>query len=181
MLIIGDVHGKFKEWADLIANEKESLQIGDFGFNYPSSVPGHVFFPGNHDNHENYPDYCLGRYGEYRDMFFVGGAYSIDHDVRTEGIDWFRNEELSYLEQEECFRQYSLAKPDIVLSHDCPTVVRYEFGYPQNQTSYLLQCMFLEHMPKLWIFGHHHRSWSKTIADTKFVCLNELETYRLDV
>ena len=37
--------------------------------------------------------------------------------------------------------------------------------------------MFEKHQPKLWFFGHHHKSWTMMIDGTQFRCLNELEVY----
>lgn len=46
-------------------------------------------------------------------------------------------------------------------------------------TRNLLQSMFEEHQPKLWLFGHHHRSKRKEINGTEFICVKELQTHRI--
>jgi Icc-related predicted phosphoesterase len=113
----------------------------------------------------------------------VRGAESIDKHIRIEGLDWFANEELSYSEQLEAFDEYIKVKPEIVVSHDCPqSVMEKLFGYPEkSQTRTMLEMMFQEHQPQLWVFGHHHRSKDVQINGTRFVCLNELETMTLEL
>lgn len=179
MKIIGDVHGKFDKWREIVDSCSESVQIGDFGFKYPDKAEGHYFFPGNHDNQDNLPDYCLGRFGYVDFMsipfFFVSGECSIDRFHRTEGLDWWRNEELSYAEDLTCIEIYKSIKPEVMLSHGAPSCIRDRFSFPHNHTSELLQTLFDFHQPKVWLFGHFHRSWYATIDNTFFRCLNELE------
>lgn len=178
-VIIGDVHGKYKEYLKIIKNVEESIQIGDFGFDYSvfsfNNIPtNHSFFTGNHDNHEivNNCLNFLGRFGASSDFFFVSGAFSIDRHRRVQGIDWFPNEELNYQETEQCAQLYQKTKPKLMLSHDCPSFV---FNY-QSHTSRFLAHLFELHKPDLWIFGHHHMSMRRNILGTDFKCLNELET-----
>ena len=98
----------------------EVIQIGDLGVGFPKYKrrarsglyineptgeidtedyklpPTFKFFPGNHDNRKEchkLPN-CLGDFGEYKGMFFVSGASSIDRAFRTEGLDWWDDEEL---------------------------------------------------------------------------------------
>lgn len=184
--IIGDVHGKYSEYLELTKKHQRTIQIGDFGFDYTVintvNSKNHKLFAGNHDNPSLLANYShnLGRYGKFGDFFFVSGANSIDKFNRQEHIDWFSNEELNYVEMSNCIDYYSTEKPEIVLSHDCPTTVckimHGDNKYPSN-TDKLLEMMFSIYHPRLWIFGHHHRSWQQQILGTKFVCLNELETY----
>jgi len=35
------------------------------------------------------------------------------------------------------------------------------------------------HQPDIWIHGHYHVSKKTTYGKTKFICLNELETYKI--
>ena len=65
LTIIGDCHGKYDKYKEIVNNTKFSIQLGDFGFNYsildeidPSC---HKIVAGNHDNYdkmENYPHFC---------------------------------------------------------------------------------------------------------------------------
>lgn len=196
---IGDVHGKIDQYLQIIQPLTASVQVGDMGigFNHvklqydnpdkPLMVLDHKFIHGNHDN----PDACkkhpafLGRFGVTTlnniSFFFVSGGYSIDKDKRMLGVDWWDNEELNFSEATQCLNMYNEQKPDIVVSHDCPrSVQRLLFPHyymESSSTKQLLEALLNTHRPKLWVFGHHHVSKTIDIGCSKFVCLNELETF----
>ncbi len=111
----------------------------------------------------------------------IRGAASIDKHMRTEGLDWFPDEELSMMQCDGAISMIQQCKPRVVLSHDCPTEVAMEmYGrLIKSRTDQMLQACFLHHQPQLWVFGHHHFSWTKVIGGTKFVCLGELEIMEL--
>src|SRR5215475_1197882 len=104
---IGDVHGKFEPYKRLIKDRRDTIQVGDMGVGfqgwrngelvyltnppYDRMVEGnHRFIRGNHDN----PGVCrqqrqwIADGAVEGDMMFVGGAFSIDREWRTEGLDW---------------------------------------------------------------------------------------------
>jgi predicted phosphodiesterase len=183
VLLIGDVHGKLKQYSDLVKNHEESIVLGDFGFkheydNKPTDNNHKILF----GNHDYYPyinkDYSLGDYGVYNDMFYIRGAFSIDWMYRVYGRDLFENEELSYEQFNNVINYYSKVKPEIVISHEAPnSIVRDWFGYKdRNITKQGLQAILEIHKPKLWVFGHHHKSIKRMVGSTEFICLNELET-----
>lgn len=196
MLIIGDVHGKIDSYYKLLHKYKgKSIQAGDFGFKkqhdwhlkYMDSNSHFICF-GNHDDtaYLHHPhslkNFSIIHYGN-DNIFTVRGAKSIDRNLRVEGIDWWRNEELSYIEMQEAIDAYLKCKPEIVISHDCPHMVR-EILFnvsdkDKSSTSNGLQAMLELHQPKLWIFAHWHRSVKINIDKTEFVCLNELETIEI--
>lgn len=195
--IIGDVHGKLERYKELIAQHEFTICVGDFGFKkewseiwpfvFDKLPQQHKCNPGNHDFGPYLSDhpFSCGNYGwwpAYR-LFTVRGADSIDKHLRTEGVDWFANEELNYQEQLEAFDFYCKVKPRIVASHDCPQMVMEQlFGYPEkSQTRAMLQAMFEEHKPEMWIFGHHHKSKDEIIDGTRFICLKELETLTIEI
>jgi len=148
MLVIGDVHGKFNEYYNLVKNERSSFQIGDFGFgqawnalNYSELDPKfHKIGQGNHDPHESLHDdvkYWTGRYGpvnvDGHNIFWVGGALSIDLVYRVAdwvnnnrnpaSRSWWANEQLSYQEMRDCEKKWKNKKPQIVFSHTCPSFI----------------------------------------------------------
>lgn len=199
--IIGDVHGHYAEYVK-IATQSDThytLQLGDMGFSYRHfqkcglSSAQHMFFGGNHDNYDLY-NLCPNALGDYgmiklpgeKPFFFVRGAYSIDKKYRTIGIDWWEREELTVEQGQKALELYSKVKPTLMITHDCPEVMREVFlsknmgmmgGNKKiiTRTGNLLQKMFEIHQPKLHIFGHWHQSIREKIDDCMFQCLNELE------
>jgi len=192
--LIGDVHGKYDRYYKIIRQTDRhpyTVQLGDFGFKYETlknlDPNCHKVIGGNHDNYDRiaeFPHY-LGDFGYTSlnnvDFFYYRGAYSIDKQFRTIGIDWWEQEENkieAFMQARELYRQ---TKPNIVLTHDCP-----EFMVPQyigvdqrlyqNTTSWALNELFNIHQPKIWFHGHYHVSKTTQYGDTTFVCLDELET-----
>jgi len=190
--IIGDVHGKFKQYRKLTRGIEASLQVGDFGFRgehmrhlkYRNSERHKILF-GNHDDYAflNHP-HSLGNHGMWNGIFTIRGAYSIDQWHRTEGLSWWREEQLTYAEMLKALDDYIEAKPKIVVTHDCPEFLYPFMGYlpeKRNHTSQFLSNVHEAHQPDLWVYGHHHKSDTKFFKGTKFVCLAELEYLDIEV
>ena len=186
LLIIGDTHGAISVYEKILNIHKDydSIHVGDFGFKYHHNwhltnidSNKHKVNFGNHDDYTFLDKpHSLGNYGMYsEDIMTVRGAYSIDKWCRTEGIDWWSNEQLNYIEMQEAIDLYTLNKPKIMITHDCPQEVRdYMFRIKDKSlTSNGLQSMFEIHQPDIWIFGHHHKDRVETINGTKFICLGE--------
>ena len=190
---IGDAHGKYDRYVEIAGKRDYTVQIGDLGFRYgclDSLDPErHKLVAGNHDNYDtisNYPHY-LGDCGFHTlggtEFFFLRGAYSVDRDSRTIGVDWWSQEEIPIEMFLEIRGEYRERKPRIVLTHTCPERMSPHFLEPRNahrvhvtKTGFMLDELFNSHKPELWVFGHFHVSRSVTEDGTKFVCLNELET-----
>lgn len=201
MLLIGDIHGLFQHYKATIINcgAKKSLQLGDFGLGFPnterhydmSDIKGtHLFIRGNHDN----PAVCradsnyAGDFGIlegsfiddcFRSLFFISGAWSIDQAYRVPNFTWWEDEQLSQKELCKAINLYNKERPEIVCSHDCPTLIL-SWIHPgrviPTRTSQALDVMIQNHRPSYFIFAHHHMSWRKIIDGCLFVCLNEMET-----
>ena len=194
MLVIGDVHGNHADYLWLIENVDASVQIGDFGLRWDTlhqvDATKHKIIGGNHDNYtvaHTFPHY-LGDYGFVNhggvSFFFVRGERSIDAHIRTEGVSWWREEELDMSTAYNAVAAYEIAKPDIVLSHGCPgDVLPFFCTNPAkialSRTAQLLDSMLEIHRPKMWIFGHHHNSQVFNDRGCEFLCLNELETINI--
>lgn len=206
---IGDVHGKWKIYKNLIKGVEKSLQVGDFGVGFRNPMTDkeysnppydhmkkgeHYFIRGNHDN----PAVCSrhpfwvkdgGSAFGRNDIFCVGGAMSIDKDRRTEGYDWWHDEELTYGELCGIMDAYELVKPAIVVSHECPEsviskVCHVKGMYKYDIPSVTRRCFdnFLEiHKPDLWIHGHWHLSHITICQGVEIIGLAELEYLDLDV
>jgi len=182
MRYIGDVHGKFNQYLDIIKDCDASIQVGDFGAGFkplPEIGSNHRFIRGNHDD----PAICLKSPNWIPDLtvegrtFFVGGAFSIDRGIRTIGIDWWHNEELSTPELYQAIDLYQEIKPQIMVSHDAPvTVMKGLFSYSDrgSRTANAFDAMFEAYQPVCWIFGHWHRDIRVNRLGTEFICLAEL-------
>lgn len=206
MYVIGDVHGKISQYNKLITKCDYSLQLGDMSLRYDqitANPDNHKFFGGNHDNYDIIhfcPNWIGGRFGASslngQPFFYVEGAFSIDIadrliEYRQCGrTSWWPQEELSFSEMNECLKLYGEVKPDIVVTHTCPTSIEqmvgnqktlemYGLGGYISKTNELLQAMLDTHSPAVWTFGHFHMSWTKKIGGTEFICLDELEAVQL--
>lgn len=143
MLVIGDVHGKYDQYYNLVKDTRSSFQIGDFGFEkswtklyYSNLDPAmHRIGQGNHDPHDQlsvHPHWA-GRYGpiqvDDKNIFWIGGALSIDLVNRVAEWanggprTWFSNEQLSYQEMKRCEKIWKKQKPKTVVTHTAPESV----------------------------------------------------------
>ena len=197
MRFIGDVHGKWDRYKRILKNSPcPTIQVGDMGVGFRdwhgemrSNAPydlmkegKHRFIRGNHDN----PGVCRNHSQWIADghiengMMFIGGAFSIDWQYRLEGMSWWRDEELSITELNELLGKYEKEKPEVMVTHDCPETIaalmspQYHCEFP-SRTRQALNGMLEIHRPKVWLFGHWHRSFDGTVNGTRFLCLNELE------
>jgi hypothetical protein len=184
-----------RTYLGLIQQCTYSIQVGDLGLDYSqlSAVDPafHRVIAGNHDNLPELSPHFLGDFGTHSiplrssafDLFFVRGAQSIDIGSRTEGLNWWPHEELTDAQMEAAWGAYRSSKPQLVISHDCPTelvshVATIATCFEPSRTNALLQTCLMEHAPSLWIFGHHHRNWSyQHPCGTKFVCLGPLSYF----
>ena len=196
LAVIDDVHGKMDRYAHITRHYERkgipTLQLGDLGFRKEYAQlkemdidpEKHKFFAGNHDDYEHLPqEYCIGDFGNYElggvEFFFFRGAYSIDRHKRTIGVDWWEDEELSWMQCRQAIDAYAESVPKIVISHDCPRSLYYNMLHVNNflvsNTDQLLQHCFEIHRPHTWIFGHHHTSIFKHFRGTAFKAIDVLE------
>jgi hypothetical protein len=133
-------------------------------------------------------DYGLWQPPEFPSIFFFRGAWSIDYKYRIPGVSWWEDEEIPYRQMLKAFEFYKEKKPGFVVSHTCPfsiiPLIPFEkiFGdvIHKPRTEEMLERMYQEHQPKIWIFGHWHCDFfkwvehPKTNKKTLFICLNEL-------
>jgi hypothetical protein len=207
MLLIGDIHGKWEEYANKleIHMPERSVQLGDFGIGFHGEDLARLenvqyamdnfggdnrYIRGNHDN----PQACLedprwihdATFEEDTGIFYLGGAWSIDHGLRQEGDNWWADEELSMDALYKAIDVYEAAKPRVVLSHECPEDIIgymcpwYRQEYP-SRTRAALGSMWSIHKPDLWVFGHWHTTVTASFDGCQFTCLKELETMMIEV
>lgn len=195
---IGDVHAKFDEYVKILPDDDRvlSYQVGDFGIGFATPPDTQVkrthcdwFIRGNHDNpalcseHEGYiPD---GLYNPFYDVMFVGGAESVDRHMRTEGLDWWADEQLSIERLGDFTERYIAEEPSIMVTHDAPDpICAYVLGfhpYHLSRTQQALGAMWSFHKPKLWVFGHYHKHFDQVYEGTRFLCLPELAYADIDI
>lgn len=201
-LFIGDVHGKFSRYRNLIRGVPPTIQVGDMGVGFRRtqgprvgeftqnpphlvmSSGNHRFIRGNHDN----PAEC-GKHSQWiadgtveDGMMFVGGAQSIDKEWRTEDYSWWKDEELSPADLDSIRSVYASVRPHTMVTHDCPEEVAEALATHVgkaklafcSRTRWAFQDMWHTHSPKLWVFGHWHHSFDHVLRGTRFVCLAEL-------
>lgn len=207
---IGDVHGKTDQYQKMLRQRfsgQTTFQLGDMGIGF-SGTPGlhkdimssgnHMWIRGNHDD----PDACaryadrgyMGKFGyiEALDLFYLGGAFSIDYMGRIPGKTWWAGEENSYPELAEAINLYEKVKPKYVASHDTAssagtwllTAVAGGFRPEKmpsadSRTAVAMEQMFQIHKPEEWVFGHYHVNKSFHWRGTKFTCVNELSVYTI--
>lgn len=189
--VIWDVHWKIESYAKLIKNASSSIQVWDFWFRrehqlfikkFDSDKHKIVFW--NHDD-MRYVDYdhSLWHFWVYESkwvkVFAIRWWKTIDAWHRMEWVSIRANEEeLNTKQQNECYDEYLRVKPDVVISHDCPSAMYpYYWIWPEKlewSTPHLLQKCFEEHQPKVRVHWHHHRDSISELWWTIFVCLNEL-------
>jgi len=209
---IGDTHGKWERLKPIIKGAKQSIICGDVGIGFYKSFGGERVacsnpsyddfmkynvrvIRGNHDN----PNVCARQKYYIPDgtievidgvkIMYIGGAKSVDRHWRTEGFDWWADEELSHSKLQEFTDLYEAEKPDVMVTHDVPEEVaklietlsgRRKLDIP-SITRQALDSMFWMHQPKLWVHGHWHFSYDYEYKGTMFHGLAELGVYDLDM
>lgn len=143
--IVGDVHAKFGALHKLFVKYPELMeceaviQLGDFGLwpGYGYTVPPReiLWIDGNH---EHFPSLAgltvpttVAENAVYiprgtvlqidgLNVAFLGGAESIDKDMRTPGYDWFPEESITYGDMMRLMANVEkVGKSDVLLTH-CP-------------------------------------------------------------
>jgi hypothetical protein len=184
-LIVGDIHNEFGKLNGLINRKHPDLVIccGDFGY-WPDvnwASPLSIIRPqgstilwcdGNHENHwrlqqrdkdEMEPGVIyMPRRSTYtledgRVLMFMGGADSIDRDLRTIGVDWFPDE---IIKQSDLYDLPDI-KVDIFITHTCPEelvgeMLKYDSSKFADPSPRALSELWKTYKPDLWYFAHWH-------------------------
>lgn len=211
--LIGDIHGMAWDYKLYSIGDFNgpTIQVGDFGIgmgqsdywhesiNDFHSSGKHRFIRGNHDN----PHICKKMTGWIpdgtveNDVMFIGGAWSIDNPKappgwyrRSEGYDWWPEEECSDEEFERMFDIYKTVRPRVMITHDCPASISYLMFWGhglvtgdvyENRTSKWFDKFFSAHQPNEWYFGHWHHTLAYQSGKTRFQCIGELDTIEVDL
>lgn len=201
--LIGDCHSKIYTYKSIAEQHQFTVQLGDFGFYQEYRLlrdsglnPAfNKILLGNHDDYANRDvirQFDLGDFGIYRDIFFIRGGSSIDVKYRKEYINYWPEENLEFRDFKNALALYDVIKPRIVISHTCPNSIAEKMFGPLDADSWGLdsnwKCTtqvaldsFLEvWQPSLWVFGHFHQTKTMKAGNTKFQCLEELDTLTVD-
>jgi predicted phosphodiesterase len=201
IILTGDIHNEFSKLNALINKKRPDLVIccGDFGYwpkvswgaplsNIKPQGAKILWCDGNHEDHWSLKEresdemapgvIYMPRGSTYtledgRTIMFMGGADSIDKNMRYIGVDWF---------PEEVIRPKDLydlpdIKIDIFVTHTCPLelvhdMLKYnsaKFGDPSPQA---LSELWKMYKPDLWFFGHWHHYKELDMFGTKCYALD---------
>lgn len=196
LIILGDFGGV---WYD---DESDNLFLSYFEKQKYTTL----FIDGNHENHKKLNDFPVevwnnGKIHKIKNnifhlmrgqifnidgykIFTFGGAYSIDKNMRTEFIDWWKEEEGNYEEMNEAFDNLEKEnnQVDFILTHAGPaSKLKNFFNYfGMNFTSSSTE-KFLDEINnkvkfKHWFCGHYHENvnlgwFSKEKDDCKITIL----------
>lgn len=202
ILITGDIHNNFGNLNSLICKKKADLCIccGDFGY-WPNTkwakplsdikLQGtkkilwcdgnheHFWFLKNRKTDELEPGIIYMPRGSVytlpdgRNILFMGGADSIDKNLRKIGIDWFPEEVIT----QKDFYNLPDCKIDIFITHTCPTELLNDMipndpiknNDPSNKA---LSELWKIYKPSLWFFGHWHVYKEGILDQTKWYALS---------
>jgi predicted phosphodiesterase len=204
MRFIGDIHGNVSNYSAIVENAlehgvKNTIQVGDFGMGFKIDYEklrqlngNNYFIRGNHDNLDKCREYTDSNLEyipdgaslniEGREILFVGGAFSIDWQLRKEGVSWWRNEELSISELYDIIDAVVKRNKsyDIIVSHDCPESAcgLIQNGYVNfsdwnSRTRHALEEVLVVNKPKMWVHGHWHLPRRFIHKGTEFISLEE--------
>jgi hypothetical protein len=199
-LVLGDIHGDFGMLNSIINGKRPDLIIacGDFGY-WPKfkgrkisdiNTQGALllWIDGNHEDHwslaeretdELAPNVIYKPRGsthtldDGRKILFMGGADSIDKDMRMLGRDWFPEEVIRRSDMENLPDE----KIDIFITHTCsleivPIVLPYYPEKHREPSNHALSVLWRDYKPKLWIFGHWHHYKEGMLDHTKWYALS---------
>lgn len=196
LIVLGDFGGV---WYD---DESDNLFLSYFEKQKYTTL----FIDGNHENHKKLNNFPVeiwngGKIHKIKNnifhlmrgqifnidgykIFTFGGAYSIDKNMRTEFIDWWKEEEGNYEEMNEAFDNLEKEnnQVDFILTHAGPaSKLKNFFNYfGMNFTSSSTE-KFLDEINnkvnyKHWFCGHYHENvnlgwFSKEKDDCKITIL----------
>lgn len=202
---IGDTHGNTELLWKAIKDYESGIisciyHVGDVGFGFNNKelepIVSYIWYEkipfaiirGNHDDpshwvfsHKTPTDFnaeagiASGYYRKHPMQFIINGAFSIDQYKRTEGVDWWREEEHTVIELNMLVDEFIRKAPLTVISHEAPAQALTAFNFPfakqESRTKQALTAMFENHKPKLWVFGHYHTSLDVEVDGTRFICV----------
>lgn len=141
-------------------------------------------------------DYDILESNVYGKILIIPGAISIDRSLRIKGLDWWEDEGILKLSDDEL---RSIEKINIIMSHSLPYFTKLStlqleafenrekyFGSQFNLLSsdleidiqYLIKVQSFVNATQ-WISGHYHMSSENIINDVKYISLDIMEFLNL--
>lgn len=100
---------------------------------------------------------------EGRSFFVCGGGISVDKHLRTEGVSWWSQEDISWEEANNAMTNLTMRgnEVDYILTHTIfPEVIKDMFGlepwHNEGNIGKLLKLVYDSVKFKEWYFGHYH-------------------------
>lgn len=191
--LVGDLHGRLES---MRLFQPYDIQVGDLsmGYSWADFSYPRFFIDGNHERHDLFNQdaerpyeiqgnlYHIPRGFHWKGVLFIGGANSIDKHCRTELVDWFPQEEITYKQME---RILSIEEEiHTVIAHDCPSSIYDMMNMNKCNGHHVprdLQVILERLKPKRWFCGHHHRSDTFVEQDCIFRILGIEERIEFDL
>lgn len=122
--------------------------------------------------HDNVAHIPRGTVWDWDGVTFMGlgGAHSVDRQWRRDGVEWFREETLTY---GQAFKAATVSQDiDIMITHDCPAGVEIPgiagnpHGFPEEEIALaekhrdLLGYVVDNLQPKILVHGHYHVNYN---------------------
>jgi predicted phosphodiesterase len=106
----------------------------------------------------------------------VGGAVSIDREMRIEGKSWWPQENTKYADVQRFMDLIDIMGPvDVLLTHDAPSTIEFDGFYKNDVLSNANRAMMDVvgdiARAKYWFHGHYHRALAYRYKDTHVVGL----------
>ena len=191
LIILGDLGLKFQD-------TEENRAFDEFILSAKKKI---AFIDGNHENFDALNAYPVEKWkggnvhrirnnifhlmrGQIfriggQSIFVMGGAYSRDRAMRTEGLSYWRAELPSREEYEEAARNLALHRfsVDYIISHTAPREIIRRMGrqldpHDAELTGFLEWIMY-ETEYKEWFFGHWHTE--KTVGNHRALWFDVVE------
>jgi len=189
ILVLGDVHAQpqdIKRQLTISKNmgydPKAIIQLGDLGMwkdvikKFPHLDLPFYFILGNHEDYhaelimQGLPDcYIHLKPDEPTDIcglkaVGIGRSNYIDTYNTPPGTT------IRYEEVTKCIKKRP--KIDMMITHDCPSDIGMRsnfFGPWEDVGSEILEELFMDLKPKLWLFGHHHIDYTSYVDGCHFI------------
>ena len=144
---------------------------------------------------KEYPNLVFAKNGEVYDIngkstLVIGGAYSVDKYSRiVNGIPYFKDEQLSLMEQKQILNKYAGSHVDVILSHTCPlkyipTEALLEW-VDQSKVDKSME-IFLDKIEETvdydkWYCGHYHIDKSISKLEFLYLAVKDFEKNKLAI